>query len=530
MKKFNNLFFFLLMCAAGSVNAQDRYVDEVFTDVTVTQDAEYATNLTVITGMPAPETLVMDIYEPAGDLETKRPVVIVWHTGNFLPNPTNGSTVGTPEDYTPVTIATKLAKHGYVAIIPTYRKGWNPVGDLDTRVSTLINASYRAIQDSRALVRFLRKTVAEDGNPYGISESRITQWGIGTGGYISMGTATLDAYSDIVLEKFIGPDIDGDGIPDPYVLESFSSGPDGLTETPLNMVNTPGYSSEFALCVNMGGALGDLSWIDEGDVPMIGFHTPADPFAPYGTDVLIVPTTGDLIVEVSGSYDALERANEVGINDILGPNTGDVFSEEAASNAENPNDVNAPVAPAGGLKGLFPFNAMIWTNPFSGQPAAESDPWNAWNAEFWSTIAHPSCPEGTTIEQCNFHVINSINNQDMSYAKAELNIDKALGYFLPRAFTVLDLAFTGTEEVIANAEIGFTAIPNPAVSEVRLSVNADVTMEVVTLFNLNGQVVATYNNVNASSLLINRNGLANGVYLAKVTTEGGVSTQKVIFN
>lgn len=522
------------MCVCGSINAQDRYIDEVFTDVTITQDVEYATNLTVITGMPAPETLVMDIYEPTGDTETDRPVVIVWHTGNFLPNPTNGSTVGTPEDYTPVTVATKLAKRGYVAIIPTYRKGWNPIGDLDTRVSTLINASYRAIQDSRALVRLLNKSIEVDNNPYGICSGRITQWGIGTGGYITMGTATLDAYSDIVLDKFIGPDVTGDGIPDPYVVEAISGDPDGLMATDLNLVNHPGYSSEFALCVNMGGALGDLSWIDEGDVPMISFHTPADPFAPYDTDILIVPTTGDLIVEVSGSFDALERANEVGINDILGENTGDSFSEAAAFNAENPNDPEAPVAPAGGLKGLYPFNAEIHTNPFSGLPAPESDPWNAWDAAFWSTIGHPSCPEGAPIEQCNFHVINSINNATMSYEKAEASIDEAMGYFLPRAFTVLDLGVvscvSSTEDVIDNAAIGFTATPNPATSELRLSVSADVTMEAVTVFNLNGQAVATFNNVNASSLLINRNGLPNGVYLAKVTTEGGVATQKVIFN
>lgn len=535
MKKFNTLFFFLLMCACGSITAQDRYIDEVFTDVTITEGIEYATNLTVITGAPAPKTLVMNVYEPANDTEVDRPVVIIWHTGNFLPNPTNGSTLGTPNDFAPVTIANKLARRGYVAIIPTYRKGWNPIGDLDARVGTLINASYRGIQDSRALVRFLRRSIDIENNPYGVCTERITQWGIGTGGYITMGTATLDDYTDVVLDKFIGPDQNGDGIPDPYVLLEVSGDPDGLVEAPLNMVNHPEYSSDFALAVNMGGALGDLSWIDEDDVPMMSFHTPMDPNAPYGTDILIVPTTGDLIVEVSGSFHTQQRVNELGLNDAFGPNSGDVYSDAAAWNAENPNNPDpALAASAGGLKGLYPFNATIWTNPFSGAPAPESDPWNAWNAEFWSTIAHPSCPAGLPIEQCNFHVISSISNQDMSVEKAETHIDSILGYFLPRAFTVLDLAETlclsSTENLVANAAIGFTAVPNPATSEVRVSVNADVTMEAVTLFNLSGQAVATFNNVNASSLMINRNGLPNGVYLAKVTTEGGVATQKVIFN
>lgn len=535
MKKFNTLFFFLLMCACGSINAQDRYLDEVFDEVTVTNGVEYATNLTVITGMPAPETLVMDVYEPTGDTEVDRPVVLIWHTGNFLPNPTNGNTAGTQTDYTPVTIANLLAKRGYVAMIPSYRKGWNPIGDLDTRVSTLINASYRGIQDSRAAVRFLRKSIVEEGNPYGICGERITQFGVGTGGYITLGSATIDAYADLVLDKFIGPDITGDDIPDPYVIEAINGDPDGLMEAPLNMVNHPGYSSEFALSVNLGGALGDLSWIDAEDIPLMSFHTPSDPFAPYDTDILIVPTTGDLIVEVSGSFHVAERANELGINDIFGDNTGDVYSEAAAFNAENPNNLDDDVvAPAGGFKGLMPFNAAIWTNPFSGLPAPESDPWNAWDAAFWSTVPHPSCPDGLPIEQCNFHVINSINNQDMSYEKADLHIDSIMGYFLPRAFDVLELAelgcFSGTEDLVENNTIGFTAVPNPAVSEIRLSVNADVTMEAVTLFNLSGQAVATYNNVNASSILIERNGLPKGVYLAKVTVEDGVATQKVVFN
>jgi len=531
MKKFNTLFFFLL-CVCGSMNAQ-RYIDEVFTDVDITLEVEYATNLTVITGMPEPETLVMDVYSPQGDDVTSRPLVVVWPTGNFLPRPTNGSTVGDRDDYTPVTIATKLAKRGYVAVVPSYRKGWNPIGDLDTRVSTLINASYRGIQDSRALMRFFRKSVAEENNPYGINPNRMTQWGVGTGGYITLGSATIDAYTDLVLDKFIGPDIDGDGIPDPYVIESLNGDPDGLMEAPLNLVNHPGYDSDFALCVHVGGALGDLSWMDEDDTPIMSFQTTADPFAPYDTDILIVPTTGDLIVEVSGAFDIAVRGAELGTTDVFGPNTGDVYSEAAAFNAENPNNPEPGLeitAPAGGYPGLYPFNSGLWTNPFSGMPAYESDPWNAWNAEFWSTIAHPSCPEGAPIEQCNFHVINSINNQDMSYEKAEIHIDSILGYFLPRAYDVLNLDTESSVDVIANDEIGFTAVPNPAVSEVRLSVNSDVTMEQVSLFNLAGKEVATFNNVNASSLLINRDGMPNGVYFAKVTVEGGVATQKVVFN
>lgn len=522
MKKFNTLLL-LLFCFSVSVQAQ-RYVTEQFSDVNVETDVVYATNISILTGMPAPLDLTMDVYTPAGDTETGRACVMVFHTGNFLPVGTNGSTTGAKNDFTVTEIATRLAKLGYVAVVPTYRQGWLPLSeDLDTRVNTLINAAYRGVQDSRALVRYLRKTKAEDDNPYGITNNHFTMWGVGTGGYISTASATLDEYQDVVLEKFIGPDLM------PFVTLEANGDPDGLMEAPLNQVNTPGYSSEFSLSVNMGGALGDLSWLDEGDIPMISYHTPGDPFAPYDTDLLIVPTTGDLIVEVSGSYDMIERVNELGLNDDFEAVTGDPFTAAAIETTENPNDPEAP-STEGGLPGLMPFNRPFWTNPFSGMPAPESDPWNAWNAEFWSTQAHPSCPDGAPLEQCNFHVINSINNQDMSVTKANTYLDSVFGYFIPRAFVALDLQNidTSTEDILEASEVNLQVIPNPTAGDFTISIDAALKMENVTLFDFSGRAAATYNSLNTNTLRVSRAGLVSGIYFAKVTTADGIITQKVI--
>ncbi|MBK7476359.1 MAG: hypothetical protein IPI11_10255 [Haliscomenobacter sp.] len=97
---------------------------------------------------------------------------------------------------------------GYVVFNATYRLGWNPAATgadgQNIRTSTLLQAAYRGIQDGRSLARFLRKSVAENSNPYGIDPSRIAAWGQGTGGYISMGMAFLDRFQqEVVLEKFI---------------------------------------------------------------------------------------------------------------------------------------------------------------------------------------------------------------------------------------------------------------------------------------------------------------------------------------
>ncbi|MEM7724251.1 MAG: hypothetical protein AAF376_18050 [Pseudomonadota bacterium] len=63
----------------------------------------------------------------------------------------------------------------------------------------LIQAAYRGVQDGRTAIRFFKKTVAEDGNPYGIDDSKITMWGNGTGGYLVLGVNGLSFYNEIPL-------------------------------------------------------------------------------------------------------------------------------------------------------------------------------------------------------------------------------------------------------------------------------------------------------------------------------------------
>jgi hypothetical protein len=181
-----------------------RYVDEVFDNVVVSSNVMYGSNIGIITQAPALEDLHMDIYEPAGDTETNRPVVIMLHTGSFLPAIVNGQATGDKSDNSIVEMCTRFAKKGYVAVAVNYRLGWNPVSPSeDVRRSTLIQAAYRGLQDTKTAVRFLRKSTAEDGNPYGVGD-QFAVGGHGTGGYLSLAMATLNDYeSELLLTKFI---------------------------------------------------------------------------------------------------------------------------------------------------------------------------------------------------------------------------------------------------------------------------------------------------------------------------------------
>ncbi|MEC8400857.1 MAG: hypothetical protein VXZ28_05930, partial [Bacteroidota bacterium] len=324
MKKFLTLALSLL--AVSQIDAQVRYLNEVFSDVNVTSDILYGTNVTVAPllqgGAPAAQPLLCDIYEPAGDTETDRPLIIYIHTGNFLPQYLNGSAVGTKTDSVAVELCSRYAKMGYVVASIDYRAGWNPLAATQSaRTSQLINAAYRGVQDARTAVRYFRMTEATEGNPFGIDPGKIGYLGEGTGGYVSYAASTISDYNDIILDDNGAPIAKfwtgTPGQPDyiPMVIEAVNGDPEGTSDgfapagvfgpdpVQLCIANHVGYSSDVSFQINLGGALGDLNWLDPGDPAMISFQCPADQFAPYTTAVVVVPTTNENVVEASGAFD-----------------------------------------------------------------------------------------------------------------------------------------------------------------------------------------------------------------------------------
>ena len=144
MKKLFTLALSVL--AFSQVDAQVRYINEVFSDVEVSTNVVYGQNVTILPLLqsqpPATQPLVCDIYEPAEDTETDRPLLIYIHTGNFLPQYLNGSAVGTKSDSVAVELCTRYAKMGYVVASIDYRLGWNPLAATQAeRTSQLINAA-----------------------------------------------------------------------------------------------------------------------------------------------------------------------------------------------------------------------------------------------------------------------------------------------------------------------------------------------------------------------------------------------------
>lgn len=224
------------------------------------------------------QTLLMNVYEPTGDALQERPVVLVAFGGSFI--------VGSRSDV--ASFCTELAHLGYVAVAMDYRVGFF----LPTE-STTMHTVMRCVHDLRGCIRYLRKTAAEDGNPYRIDPERIIIGGVSSGAIGAVQVTYMDQPSEL---------------PAVLVADSASFGGMEGTSGPL------GYSSDVMACYSLSGAIGDTSWIQPGDQSLCSIHETGDMVVPCFTEQVYAfgfPTG----ITVSGSHDIHERMSHIGVPD-----------------------------------------------------------------------------------------------------------------------------------------------------------------------------------------------------------------------
>jgi len=216
--------------ALAAPDGPQRYVDEVFPAVEETAGIPYADDL----DHPG-EALALDLFVPAGDTATDRPVVIWVHGGGF----TGGSRTGPPIRR----LAEAFARRGFVSASISYR-----LSDAEG-----VPAIRRAVADLRAAVRWFRANQATGGHApdhplaapgetldLGIDPDRIV-----VGGYSAGAVTSLSA--------------------------AFEAGPDEGSN--------PGWPSTVAAAVSLAGA--GLSDGVGGDPPALMFHGTEDTRVPY---------------------------------------------------------------------------------------------------------------------------------------------------------------------------------------------------------------------------------------------------------
>ena len=555
-----------LAVVAFSAHAQERYLSEVFTpsQITITNDVIFGTNIDFLTSdfsnpaMYGPEVgqlqalvtsgqlipppffnpqdastalkvtnLRMDVYEPnqTADSETARPVFIFVHTGNALPPPLNGSPNGTRKDSSAVVICKQMAQRGYVAISMSYRAGWNPIGStVEIRRGTLLNAIYRAIHDVKQCVRNLKADEA-GANTYAIDPTKVILYGEGTGGYITLATATLDRPSELYIDKFL---------PDPfepnvgYVDSTVVGNIEGFGGS-LALYRPNGFNSDINFCVNAGGALADTSWLAPGDVPMVAFHTVFDPFAPFGAGTVIVPTTGEQVVDVLGSNVFIPLANAYGNNSsFANVVANDPYTTRARSlynTDQTHSSVTVHIDAEG--EGLFPLVTPNWPALQPGLGLMEeAGPWQWWDptGALALTVVVPGPPPITAGQA------SQASNPNFGPIKGRAYIDTIMGYMNPRIVCALDLGpclATGIPESNPVA-VGVDMFPNPAHDVVRIS-SANATIRMVDVYDINGRRVHA-ENVENKAFNLHRNGLKAGAYFVTLTFDQGTVTRKLMLD
>jgi len=141
-------FFILLLISVLAVGAQNiplrtdpvRYLYPLFEKIDIQEDIEFSK---VINAEGKFEKLLLDVYSPAGDLQTERPVILWIHGGGFRPG--NDKT----QSYI-VKLATQFASKGYVCVSINYRVRKNPKDD---KPGTIANA----LEDAMAGLDWIRK-------------------------------------------------------------------------------------------------------------------------------------------------------------------------------------------------------------------------------------------------------------------------------------------------------------------------------------------------------------------------------------
>lgn len=506
MMKKTLLILPLIFCFLG-LSAQQRYLDEVFSEVSVEADIVFSTNFGFFTGFQLLDTLKMDIYQPMGDTASNRPMVILMHPGSFLPKGLNTLPFGDRKDSAIVEMCTQFAKRGFVAVASSYRAGWNPTStDQDVRSGTIITANVLGSYDAKNCIKYFRQDAAAD-NTYRIDPTKITLGGTNTGGYVAIAADNFDEPSDLTLLKFLNSQT---GMP--YIDTLLHGNFDGVGGS-VNNVQYEGIDGSPNLILNMGGASGDTSIHNASDAPIVSICGRNDPLTPDSVGVVVVSGAGGVVpvIEVHGGLVTSRYLTTLGINSVFASVTGDPYTAQAEANlmktGKNPAD----------YLGYYEIQ-----DPLTGY-----EPWG------WYDPTLPEIAQGTDPNAPNF-VPNATGfgsraNPFQTKAKALAHIDTVMGFFLPRAIAALSLNATSIDQDI-RVDASLDIYPNPAQNSIFVRAgNAAMPFHSVELMDMAGRIVNSAYNLRTSAYEVRRENLPAGMYVLKVNFDQGSITQKVLF-
>ncbi|MEO1254306.1 MAG: alpha/beta hydrolase [Bacteroidota bacterium] len=270
-----------LGCSDDDGVSGTRYVDDIFSDVSTTLDIKYGENAALV-GIT--QDLYLDVYEPSGDQEVNRPLLILAHGGAFV----SGTKTQIKD------LCNAYALKGYVVASIGYRLINDPsISDSVAYSEGVV----LALGDLKAAIRYMRNDALN-----GISESFSSRYPT----FIDM-TPPADTPPMIIIL--------GSTLNVGYLDENDSEIPEYL----LNHLNTHGgfegdsneinVSSEVQGILSFSGSVFRDAWIDSNDPPIFMVHDEFDPVVPCEYEDTNVVPFPILAYGSCSILDALEEAD-----------------------------------------------------------------------------------------------------------------------------------------------------------------------------------------------------------------------------
>lgn len=257
MKHILVLLFLLVLLSPAF--AQLRYTQTVFNKIDTLKNVEFAVadwlnspfsllseyNIHTSELKTEVRPLYMDIFSPRGDTLSKRPAILFAFSGGFIK--------GSRHHDDMLAFCDSFAQRGYVTATMDYRIGM--AADISSIFGIPLNISvseinitrsmYRAIQDSRAAVRFLK----HNADNFGIDTTKIYLVGSSAGAFVALHNLYMDKSQEIP----------------PLALASLSLGN-------LDTIGEQGYGGRANAIVSMWGALQNPALIENEQKPTLLIH------------------------------------------------------------------------------------------------------------------------------------------------------------------------------------------------------------------------------------------------------------------
>lgn len=270
------LFFLGLSALAQEPCDGGRYAGDVFSNVTVTSNITYGSNLNI---NGTTKILKLDFYEPQGDTETARPLIVWVHGGSFLG--------GSKTDQDMVALSNAFAKKGYACASIDYRTGFFPIDSVNS-----IKAVLRAVHDLKAAVRFFYKD-ADGPNTYKIDTTNIFIGGSSAGAITALHYAYLNKTCEVTESQYISQ----------ATLDQVG-GMEGISGNPC-------YSTDVKGVINLCGALARYNWLEAGDIPLCSMHGTNDGTVGYNRQIV---NPGVPLMYLDGSRMLREHAEDIAVH------------------------------------------------------------------------------------------------------------------------------------------------------------------------------------------------------------------------